>query len=50
MNNKVECPSCLGTKQVLTKRGMKKCNFCDKNGEVDPIKESAYINEVMPLL
>lgn len=47
MEDKVICPACLAEKIVFTKLGPKKCNYCDENGLVDEIKESAFVNELL---
>lgn len=47
MEDKVICPACLSEKIVFTESGPKKCNYCDKEGLVEKIKESAFINELL---
>lgn len=50
MSKKVDCPKCLGVKELMEgkKEGMRgfeysKCQFCDKDGKVDENLYNDYI-------
>jgi glutaredoxin len=48
MQNKTECPQCLGTKQVMTAKQTKgfeykECKLCDENGLVEQEIADDYI-------
>lgn len=48
LNNKVECPQCLGTKQVMIAKETKgfeykDCKLCDEHGKVEQEIADDYI-------
>lgn len=50
MEEKEECPNCLGTGEVYSRRTKKgiECNICNGNGEVESIIAEAYLHESIP--
>jgi len=46
MSKLVECPSCIGTGEVLHKgKYIKKCKYCDGDGMVPQVIADAFIDE-----
>ena len=50
MENKIECPNCLGQGEEFNRRTKKpkECKLCEGEGSVEEIVSDAYLHQMIP--